>query len=360
MKAACTPLAAAWRSTSGLAAGRRAHEDQVGGAVGDLVDRAEGGTPEDVDAFAVGGEDLALVAVGEDVVEGDEAELAGVGRGAGHDDAAWVEQRPEVVLGGHQRCSEGLGQLDQGVDRDRPPSTIIRGFRSTEHRPGIALGGVRQRQQHGGQRVAVDRRLAAERPEQGLGGEVVDHLVGVDLADRHQAHDDVGHGLGEDAADPEHHGGPELGIAVEPGDELAGGPQHRGDEHLDRAVVGAGGREQLGGGVAARVGVGQAEPDQAPLGLVGDGVTAELGDHRDRRSPRPRPGLVGGVDELLGEERDAERREQRLGVGFGEGVGHGSRAARKNDRRCSRRASRTSASSGSASSRPSMNGRSEK
>ena len=36
--------------------------------------------------------------------------------------------------------------------------------------------------------------------------ELVDHLVGVDPRERHEAERDVGDRLGEDAADAEHHG----------------------------------------------------------------------------------------------------------------------------------------------------------
>ena len=57
----------------------------------------------------------ALVPAGQDVVEGDEAELAGVGRGAGDDDPRGLEQRLEPA--DHRSRS---GHLDQGVDGHRP------------------------------------------------------------------------------------------------------------------------------------------------------------------------------------------------------------------------------------------------
>ena len=55
------------------------------------------------------------------------------------------------------------------------------------------------------------------------------------------------------------------------------------------------------GGRAHGVGVAEAEPHEAPLGLVGDGVAAQLGDDRVAE-------LVGGGDGLVGGRRPAARR----------------------------------------------------
>ena len=91
----------------------------------------------------------------------------------------------------------------------------------------------------------------------------------------------------------------------------------------DLAVVGAGGGEQLGRRHLDRVGVGDAEPHEASLGLVGDAVAVEL-DH-DRAAERS--GGVGGVgrrghDPLLG-HRHPVGGQQPLGRGFGEGPAAG-------------------------------------
>ena len=86
---------------------------------------------------------------------------------------------------------------------------------------GLGLGRRRQPDEHVDEPLAVDGRLAPERAEQRLGGEVVDHLLGVDARDRHQPEGHVGDGLGEHAADAEHHRHAELRVAGEPGDQLA-------------------------------------------------------------------------------------------------------------------------------------------
>ena len=75
-------------------------------------------------ALQVGAEDPARVARGEQVVQGDEAELAGVRRRAGDDDAPGSNRALEL-LGGRARArrrrpaASGLAELDQRVDRDR-------------------------------------------------------------------------------------------------------------------------------------------------------------------------------------------------------------------------------------------------
>ncbi len=84
--------------------------------------------------------------------------------------------------------------------------------------------------------------------EQLLRGEVVDHLRGGDRVERGRSEDDVGDRLGEDAADAEHHGGPELRIADDAGDQLTVARDHRGDEDGHVAVVGRRSGEQFGGG----------------------------------------------------------------------------------------------------------------
>src|SRR5262249_35795518 len=83
---------------------RRADEDEVGGAVGDLVLGSEGALAEHLATVAIGEEDLPFVAVAQDVVRGDEAELARMARCAGDDDAARVE---EGAVAGQDRARVG-------------------------------------------------------------------------------------------------------------------------------------------------------------------------------------------------------------------------------------------------------------
>src|SRR5207344_2408582 len=81
-----------------VGAGGRADEDQVDpGPRGEVVDRGHRFDTEDRPTLAVRGVDLAGIALAEDVVQRDEAELARMARGTGNDDSAGVEQRPELL-----------------------------------------------------------------------------------------------------------------------------------------------------------------------------------------------------------------------------------------------------------------------
>ena len=146
------------------------------------------------------------------------------------------------------------------------------------------------------QRATVDRGFAPELAQQLLGGQAVDHLVGRDLVERGRAEHHIGHRLGQDPADAQHHRRPELLVPQQPGDQLAIAPDHRGDQHGDLAVFGGRLAEQLLGGTPNGGGVAQAQPHESTLGLVGDGVAVELGHDRvaelvGRR--RRRPSTVG-------------------------------------------------------------------
>src|SRR5690606_36314554 len=110
---------------------------QVGGTDRDLADGGQAVEAEDLGAVPVGGEHPPLVATGEDDVEAHEAELAGVGRGARDDDAAGLEQGPELLLGGsHQPATPAIStRASTAIGR---PSWTIRGFRSAETNSGCA------------------------------------------------------------------------------------------------------------------------------------------------------------------------------------------------------------------------------
>ena len=148
-------------------------------------------TPSTDAPSQVGGEHLALVAVGEDVVEGHEPELARMGRRPGHHDPLRVEQRskrsahPRSVhrdwrlpanLGEQNRASGSLSStrastaIGLAVDDDE---------RVEVDRDQLRMGdrGVIERHQHVDDGVAIDRRLAAELAEQRLRGEIVEHLA---------------------------------------------------------------------------------------------------------------------------------------------------------------------------------------
>ncbi len=93
--------------------------------------------------------------------------------------------------------------------------------------------------------------------------------------------DDVAERLGEDAAEPEDDAGPELRIAHQTGDELAPSAHLLGDQELDGSVVRARERQQLACRRPHGGGVGESEPDEIALGLVRDGVAAQLEDDRE-------------------------------------------------------------------------------
>ena len=118
------PLRAQRREQRGV--GRRwgAHEDEVGGAVGDLRHVGDGLYAEYDFGIEVGAVDRPAVSRRQEVVQRHESELAGVRRGPGDDDPAWLEQGGKLFGGWwrptparRHRRSVGA-QLDKGVDGD--------------------------------------------------------------------------------------------------------------------------------------------------------------------------------------------------------------------------------------------------
>ena len=179
----------------------------------------------------------------------------------------------------------------------------------------------RQPDEHVGQQLPVDGRLAPEGPEERLRPELVDHVQGVHPLERHEAEHHVGQGLGQDPSDAEHHGHAELGIPVEPGDELPVALHHRRHQQRDLTVVRAGRSQQVGAGTLDRLPGAEVETDQPPLGLVGDPVAVQLHDDREPQLGRRRAGRRSiGHDPLLGDGH-AVRRKERLRRGLGEGSG---------------------------------------
>jgi hypothetical protein len=216
------------------------------------------------------------VAGREQVVERDEAELAGVGGRAGDHHAARLEQGEELLAAvqrfgpGRRRCSR-LAQLDQCVHRhgntvggdDQRVDVDARDVGTLEREP-------TEPDQRRRQVVACHRRLAAELAEQTLRRQPVDHLGGRHGIERGRTEDHVGDRLGEHASHPEHHGRSELRIAHQSGDQLSVATDHLGHQHGDVAVGGRGRGEQRRGGILRRRHRPEAEANQAALGLVGD------------------------------------------------------------------------------------------
>ena len=271
------------------------------------IDRARGDA-EHLLPLEVGREHATRVSTGEQVVRGDEAELAGVGGGAGDHDATRLEQGGEL-LGGERRarrrgCSRRIADLDQRVDGDDAA------IAPDDQRVDVDADhvGAFDRQaaepdQRGDDRSSVERRRPAELTEQPLRAQRVQHLLGVERRERRRPEHDVGDRLGEHAADAEHHRRAELWITHDPRDQLARAAQHRGDQQGDRAVRGSDGRQQLGGRAGDGPGIGETQPDQAALGLVGDALAVDLDDDRvaDLGRSGDRGGRVG--DDPFVEER---------------------------------------------------------
>ena len=175
-----------------------------------------------------------------------------------------------------------------------------------------------ERDEHGRQRIPVDGGLAAERAEQALGAELVDHLESGHGVERGRAEHHVGDRLGEDAAEAEHHRRPELRIAEEPGDQLPVAADHGREQHVHRTVFRHRCPQQLGDCSRCRVGATEAEADETALGLVGDAVTVELGHDREPELGRSGRRLSRGGHAALWRQREPEAGEQPLRLRLGQ------------------------------------------
>ena len=204
------------------------HDDEVGRAVGQIVDARHGVDAEHGRAVEVRAEDPTGVPVREQVVERDEAELARVRRRTGDHHAAGFEEGAERCVGGCRtsagrcRCRAVVAEFHQRVDGHGP---TVGGdderIHVGRHEVGPLRSGGTQAHQHGGDRVAVHRRFAPERAEQRLRREVVEHGVSVGRGDGDQPDGDIGHGLGQHTADADHDGHTELWVEREAADQLA-------------------------------------------------------------------------------------------------------------------------------------------
>ena len=205
---------------------RRAHERQVGTAVGEVGDVGDGVDAEHRLALAVGGVDAAGEAARQQVVQRHEAELAGVARRADDHHAGRFEQGAELLARGARSHGGGTNRrradLDQRVDGDDGSR------RRDDERVDVDAqhlgpldGEASEGDEHRDELATVDRRLAPERPEQRGGRQLVDHLRSGQRIERCRAEHHVGERLGEHAAHAEHHAGPELRVAHDAGDQLA-------------------------------------------------------------------------------------------------------------------------------------------
>ena len=144
---------------------RRAHEDEVGLAVGQVVDRGDRSTPSTVAPRGLWRRP-APVAGGEDVVQGDEAELArgGSTRRRRCTPAGRTAPRSPLAIDGRHQATSTRASTATGR-----PSTTISGLRSADTMVGSASAAADSADEHVDERLAVDGRLAAELAEQRLG-----------------------------------------------------------------------------------------------------------------------------------------------------------------------------------------------
>ena len=186
MNAAVIPRAAHGREQLGVGAGGRADEDEVERRArrAGRRSRPPSRSPRIVPPSRFVAKTSPGVALAEDVVQRDEAELARMARRAGDDDAARVEQRPELL--GASDSARGRATSTSASTATGRPSTTISGLTSTATTSGSASASRLRPSRIVDERVAIDGRLAAERSEQRLGAQVVDHLLGVDAVERHE------------------------------------------------------------------------------------------------------------------------------------------------------------------------------
>ena len=290
------PLRRARREQVGVGGRRRAHEHEVSGAVGDLGDVARRCcTPSTHLAVQVGAVDRPGISRRQQVVQRHESELARVRRRPGDDNAAGLEQGGEL-LGGRRRRPPIGGSLGVGPTAARRGrrrrqalrrSRSINGLTSTLA-TSISLGD--QTAEGDERRTPALRRSTADSPRNGPSkrrrAQIVDHLGGRGAVERRRAEHDVCRPLRRERRRRR----------ASPSVRTAGHAPRRRSAHACRRPSGrrAGRRrrprdgrgEQVVRSVASRRRVGEAEADEAALGLVGDAVAVEL--ERRRESPAPR------------------------------------------------------------------------
>ena len=252
---------------------------------------------------------------------------------------------PRARDAGRLRARAG-GQLHERVDRDGDAAGDDERVDVDGHDRRVLLDQLRQCDECRREGLAVDGGFTAERPQQRLGPERVDHVEGVVGVDRHDPERDVGDGLGEHAADPDHDARPELRVGVHPRDQLARSPDHRRDEQRDLAVVRTRRGEEVDSRGGDRLGRREAQPHEPALRLVRDRVARQL-DH-DRESELGRGGdrRVGRRHEALGCDRDAGLFDTRLRLELRQrasGVTHAGFRPSCRGRASTRRAGRASA-----------------
>ena len=185
-------------------------------------------------------------------------------------------------------------QDDQGINGERAAGR-------RDDRVQIDLEDVRpldpeptEREEHRHERLPIDRRPAADAEQQARSAQLVEHGFGRCRVERGQPDGHVVEDLGQDPAEPDEHGRPELRIAAQAEDELDARRRHRLDQQPADGEPAAPARlEQRQGGAVDGIVAAQSERDPADVGLVDQPDGIELERHRPRRSGVRRPRRSG-------------------------------------------------------------------
>ena len=311
--------------------GRRADEDQVGLAVGQVVEDGHGRTPSTSAALQVGGEDLARGSrCARMLCRATKPNLPGWVDAPATTTPAGLEQGAELRVGRPvlaRRLGGARSRRPRPGRRRRPgaPSTTISGLRSADTMVGVGLGGDADRPSS---TSASSSRSTAGSPRNApsrawvRSSSIISAASTRSIGTRRNA--TSARASARIAADAEHHGHAELRVAVEPGDELPVASHHRRHQQPRPSPSSGRGRgQQVGGGAPRPPPASPRSRRTRPRSVLwampvavelGDDGEAELGRRRaGRRRRRPRSARWA-MGTPCG-------RKERLGLGLGEGAG---------------------------------------
>ena len=257
-----------------------------------------------------------------------ESELAGVCGRSGHHNASRFEQCLKLLVAGpgtqHSAIRGHRRELDQAVNGHHAPAGLDDEWVDVDARDVAAFcSQATEAGQDLDQLGAIDRRLATEFAEQLLCCQVVDHLEGRDRVNRCRTEHHISDRLGKNAADAEHHGGSELRIPNNAGDQLTIAADHWRNEDVDLAVVRMGSRQQVGRRLLDGCSIAEPELDQAAFRLMRNGIAVQLCHHRVAKLIRRLDRCSWCAGETFTGNGHAVVGEQRLAVSFGERRGIG-------------------------------------
>ena len=258
--------------------------------------------PSTGDALAVGGEHLAARSRRRGCCAGRRSRTCpGCVEAPATTTPRGVEQGAELL--GRSAVTPSLRTSTRASTATGAPSTTISGLRSADTSSGVAIGRRGQAEEDVDQRARgrPPARRGTRRAAPGCASSSIISSASTRVDRARAGSPTSATASARMPPTPSRTVMPNCGSSAEPGDELAVAAQHRRHEHArprrPRAWPRRAGRRppaRTGGGVA------EAQAHEAPLGLVGDGVAAQLG--HDRVADR-----VGGGDGLVGGRRRRAR-----------------------------------------------------